>query len=171
MPQTVSYRLRGSSIVATSADGTLKFSEEFGSGNAPTGNFALANGTGTGNATVSYKKSFSIAAAGVLYVDLRNGTDSPEDVLNTPLAMTILKGIYIEMDTPGTGNRLVFGPSANGAVANTIFANHAMNMTIHKNFLWTSTVGIAIGNSTSGNIAISNPSSGTQTGELRVHGE
>lgn len=160
---------QGSKLSMTDATGQPTFVEQFGVGNAPSGKFEIANGTGDGCATKLYRNDFSIAAAGTLFIDLFDGTGSPKDVLGGALSLSKVKWLYIQLDAPGTGNSIVFGPSGNASCSNLSFGNNAMNMTITNGFELRSTAGVTI-TTGAGYLRLNNPGAGTVTGKLRVIG-
>ena len=168
MSQTIAVELKGSINAST---GGLKYSEQFGRvGGAGSidGSARFTDGNGTGQANQTHGGTYTIAPGGTLYFDLKNGTGSREDVLREPLALVTLKGILIELVTPGAGNSLEIGGNGN-ASAPVPLGNSAGNLPIKDIFLWTDPAGVSLATGAA-NICVKNPSAANQTFELRIWG-
>ena len=89
--------------------GPLTANGRVGSSPMPTVSLVLADGTGVGQANQVFSTTFSIAATTFQTYDLKGG-GGELDVLNTALAMTAVKCVIVQLDTPASGTSVRFGP-------------------------------------------------------------
>lgn len=91
-------------------NGERTFRSRFGVSATPSGEFALASGTGSGQANVAYEATFSILTTATLEIDLKGATGE-KDVDNAALDIDTVKGIEIILTTaPASGVSLRLGP-------------------------------------------------------------
>jgi hypothetical protein len=146
-------------------------SNRFGTSGAPAGVISLADGTGAGQAKQVFEATLSIAATTMQLYDLKGGSGEL-DVLNVALAMTAVKVVYLEIDTPASGTSLRFGPQNQTNAALLWFQAATANFYQEElgGFLkWDAQAGWAL-DGTHKVIAIYNPGASTVTGKLWVVG-
>lgn len=93
----------------TWTSGDLKATGRFGSSTWPAGTLSFEDGTGSGQANFVYRAALSIAATTMQLIDLKGGTGEL-DTLNTAMAATAVKFVFLQITTPGASTSLRFGP-------------------------------------------------------------
>lgn len=164
---------KGTNYLITS--GTLKYNERFGQAGAADVSVTLTEGNAANQANQTFASNYTLAAGAVLHLDLRNGTGSPLDVLNTALSLATVKLLIVSIDNPAANNVLTLGPSANTPAGNAAGAplwlgNGTMNETIHQVLVKASPVQGWTVSSGAGNLIIKNAGNQTCQFTLRITG-
>lgn len=153
----------------TSSDGSLTATRRLGQTGNPSGEFSVEDGDATYQI---FTDDFSIAAAGTQAYDLYAGSGGELDSLNTALAMRAVVEVYIELDTPTSGQVIRFGPQGYSNAAQLWFQAATTNFWVEvKDKLWHADVteGWTLG-ATTKNIALYNAGPDTITGKIWVVG-
>jgi hypothetical protein len=172
MGATASITLANSRITQAPATGQPTYLDKFGSGYAPAGSFTLANGTGNNTANIVYRGNEAgalvVPAGGSITISLK-GTGGELDSLNKALSLSTVRMVYVELVTPGNGNKIGIGPAGNAACANLGF-NSCGSVQFGNQILLTDGVGWSIG-AAAANVTFTNPGAANQTILPRIVGE
>ena len=91
-------------------NGNRTYRSRFGTSPTPSGDFILADGTGSGSANLVFEDDFTVAAGVTLEIDLKGGTGE-KDVDNNTLDFDTVKGVEVILTTaPAAGVSLRLGP-------------------------------------------------------------
>ena len=153
----------------------LSYNERLGQSGALDFNFELTEGNLSNQANQTFRANYSLAAGGVLNIDLRNGTGTPLDVLNVALSLATVKLAIIAIQNPQANNILAVGPSANVAAGNASGAplwlgNNTMNETVRDQLYKSDRIAGWTVASGAGNLCIKNIGNATCNFQVRVSG-
>lgn len=154
------------------SSGNLKARSRYGTSPTPGGLFALADGTGGGQANDAYESAFGVAAGATLQIDLKGG-NGEVNLINQPLAFTAVKGVEVVLTAaPAAGVSVQFGPQGVANAAQLWFQAATANFwqEVRDRFAtFDRAVGWAV-NGTNKVLALKNPGAAAVAGWIRVIG-